>query len=185
MEKLYVDAASLNGGGAFVLKNSKQTELVYAGVTVYSMSPREWPDYDTLERANSLRFLFDDMPSPEPPCYPVPQMDVFALDDDGWFASLGGFTGLDEPWPIVYLRRNGTLLRAPDDLAAFARLLQAGGWREHMVPEPSAVRLFPSRRDAEAALKFIELPPHPPQGLDIVGLPEELGGANRVDGKNQ
>lgn len=67
MEKLYVDAASLNGGGAFVLKSGKQTELVYAGVTVYSMSPRERPDYDTLERANSLRFLFDDMPSPEPP----------------------------------------------------------------------------------------------------------------------
>ena len=44
MKKLYVDAVSLNGGGAFVLETGKQAELVYAGVTVYSMSPRERPD---------------------------------------------------------------------------------------------------------------------------------------------
>ena len=142
MKKLYVDAVSLNGGGAFVLETGKQAELVYAGVTVYSMSPRERPDYDALEQANGLRFLFDDMVAPELPCYPVPQMDVFALDDGGWFASLGGFTGLDEPWPIVYLRR-----------------------------------------DAEAALEFVALPP--PQCLDVVGLSEKLGGADGVGGENQ
>ena len=183
MEKLYVDASSLNGGGVFVLKAGKQAELVYTGVTVYSMSPREQPDYDALEQDNVLRFLFDDMRAPELPCYPVPQMDVFALDDGGWFASLGGFTGLGEPWPIVYLQRDGTLLRVADDLAAFARLLQAGGWREHMVPEPSEVRLFSSRREAEAALEFVDLPP--PQGLNVVGLSEEPGGADSVGGKNQ
>ena len=183
MKKLYVDAVSLNGGGAFVLETGKQAELVYAGVTVYSMSPRERPDYDALEQANGLRFLFDDMVAPELPCYPVPQMDGFALDDGGWVASLGGFTGLDEPWPIVYLRRDGALLRAADDLAAFARLLQRGGWRETMVPEPSEVRLFPSRREAEAALEFVALPPL--QCLDVVGLSEKLGGADGVGGENQ
>ena len=183
MKKLYVDASSLNGGGAFVLETGKQAELVYAGVTVYSMSPRERPDYGALEQANGLRFLFDDMPAPELPCYPVPQMDVFALDGGGWFASLGGFTGLDESWPIVYLRRDGGLLRAADDLPAFARLLQAGGWREQMAPEPSEVRLFSSRRDAEAALEFIELPP--PQSFNVVGLSEKLGGADGIGGEHQ
>lgn len=186
MENLYVDAASLNGSALFILRAGEQPELVHTGITVYSMSPWERPDYDVLEQANGLRFLFDDMQAPELPCYPVPQLDVFALDDGGWFASLGGFTGLDEPWPIVYLRRDGTLLRAADDLAAFACLLQAGGcWRQNMVPEASEVRLFPSRQEAEAALEFFDLSPHPPQGFDVMSLTEELRRTDGVGGKYQ
>ena len=83
----------------------------------------------------------------------------------------------------IAVNPDGALLRAADDLAAFARLLQAGGWREQMAPEPSEVRLFSSRRDAEAALEFIELPP--PQSFNVVGLSEKLGGADGIGGEHQ
>lgn len=146
--KKYIDARALRRGTAGCVALA---DVVMAGTTVYSMDGHErTPEYDALERANGLRFIFDI------PWYVVPQLDVFAFDDGGWFGSLGGTADPESPWPVVYLRRDGSLLRVAGSLSDFLRLLQSGtDWRAVMVPEQTAL-VFPSRRAAKAALDFWE-----------------------------
>lgn len=84
----------------------------------------------------------------------MPQLDVFAPDRDGWFGLLRDRTELDGGFPVVYFRRDGTVLWAADDLCAFAALLKTGGnWRNGMIPE-KGVRLYPSKDAAAAELEF-------------------------------
>ena len=63
---------------------------------------------------------------------------------------------------MVYLRRDGTVFRAAEDVDAFAQLLRAGvDWRAPLVPEPD-VQGYTSRGEGARGWVFLGREKSPP-----------------------
>ena len=78
---------------------------------------------------------------PEVPLYPVPGLEVFAWDEGGWLGSLAR----NGSHPMVYLRRDGAVFQAAEDVYAFVQLLRDGtDWRAGLVPEPG-IQVYAAR----------------------------------------
>ena len=149
-----------NGAGVFGWsgKASRSSRVEWGGFTFWP-SPRS--DRTELERLGApwgLTFCIDGDPPPEIPLYPVPGLEVFAWDEGGWLGPLAQ----NGSHPMVYLRRDGAVFQAAEDMDAFVQLLRDGtDWRAGLVPEPG-IQVYASREDAAREWFFLRLEA-PPQ----------------------
>lgn len=71
----------------------------------------------------------------------MPGLEVFAWDEGGWLGPLAR----NGSHPMVYLRRDGAVFQAAEDMDAFVQLLRDGtDWRAGLVPEPG-IQVYASR----------------------------------------
>ena len=88
----------------------------------------------------------------------MPGLEVFAWDEGGWLGPLAR----NGSHPMVYLRRDGAVFQAVEDMDAFVQLLRDGtDWRAGLVPEPG-IQVYASREDAAQEWFFLRLEA-PPQ----------------------
>ena len=88
----------------------------------------------------------------------MPGLEVFAWDEGGWLGPLAR----NGSHPMVYLRRDGAVFQAAEDMDAFVQLLRDGtDWRAGLVPEPG-IQVYVSREDAAQEWFFLRLEA-PPQ----------------------
>ena len=74
----------------------------------------------------------------------MPGLEIFAWDEGGWLGPLAR----NGSHPRVYLRRDGAVLQAAEDMDAFVQLLRDGtDWGPGLVPEPG-IQVYASREDA-------------------------------------
>ena len=159
--RICMDLAEWTGNGTGVFgwsgKASRSSRIEWGGITFWP-SPRS--DRADLERPGApwgLSFHIDGDPAPEVPLYPVPGLEVFAWDEGGWLGPLAQ----NGSHPMVYLRRDGAVFRAAEDVYAFVQLLRDGtDWQAGLVPEPG-IQIHISREDAAREWFFLrrEAPP--------------------------
>lgn len=151
MNTMYLDVTGNHCTSVFI----KDTRVIPAGTTIYSMSMKEErAEYDLLAEKYGIHFIFDDH-IPAVDFYAVPQVDIMATDGaGGFFGTIGEVSGLDSQAPVCYIDQDrNCFLIAPD----FRNLLEhLDHWRENAVPYEE-ITLFSSREEAMRKHKFVDL----------------------------
>jgi hypothetical protein len=152
MEKILIDIEEQSGAVGVIMAGK---EILFAGLEVSHLPEREWdrPEIRRL-RENGvepcLRQARQDFPF-----YPVPRLEVFAVDGaGGCFALIGGG---EESCPVGYLPAEGGCLRVADCLEEFLALAEKRpDWRK--TGTPAQVALYPDREAAARDFRFFPLP---------------------------
>ena len=104
MRKVYLDRTELTGA---IFVNSKDTEVILAGTSIYSMSVyHKNEEYQKYADDYDIHFIFDDDIS-HLEFYTVPYVDVMAKDSQGGFiGTVGQQCDLKRDAPICYINRH-------------------------------------------------------------------------------
>lgn len=150
MKKVYIDKTITTGCTGFYIKD---TEVIPAGTTVYSMSVKDKnEEYLKYEKNYDICFIFDD-DIPEIDFYAVPMIDIFAKDHNGgFFGTAGEMTDLESEAPICYIDSDRNCFIAADNGRDFIK--NAAYWKQNLVPDRKN-EFFASREEAEKKYEFI------------------------------
>lgn len=151
MNTMYLDMTNNCCTSVFI----KNTRIVPAGTTIYSMSVKDrCAEYDLLAEKYNIHFIFDDH-IPTIDFYALPQVDIMASDGaGGFFGTLGEVSGLDSQAPICYIDKDRNCFLIAPDFRNFLEHLDH--WRESAVPYEE-ITLFSSREEAMKKHKFVDL----------------------------
>ena len=151
MRKLYLDMTGNQGCTSYFMRD---TEIIQAGATVYSMSVSERnEEYQKLADAYDLYFIFDDM-KVKVDFYTVPRVDIMAVDSrGGYIATVGAMSDLEGDAPICYIDKdkNGYLIARN----MRALLENIGNWRSDLKPY-EGIRFFQSKEEAAQTYEFLD-----------------------------
>lgn len=151
MKKLYIDKTENTGCFSVFVKD---TEVNWAGATVYSMSIKHKnPEYQRYADEYDIHFIFDDnIPSLD--FYTIPLIDIFAVDsDEGYLGSLGKGIALESNIPICYIDKNHNCFLIANNGKEF--LNNIASWKTHMTPYKD-VEFFTSKEKAMEKYEFID-----------------------------
>lgn len=100
-KKAYLDMTELKSCTSIWMKD---TEIIQAGTTVYSMSSKHKnEEYERFAREYDIHFIFDDN-IPVIDFYTIPRVDIFAVDSEGGcIGTVGEMTDLEGNAPICYI----------------------------------------------------------------------------------
>lgn len=153
MRKVYVDRTELNGGAIFV--NSKDTEFILAGTSIYSMSVyHKNEEYQKYADDYDIHFIFDD-DIPHLEFYTVPYVEVIAKDSQGGFiGTVGQQCHVKRDAPFCYINRYLECLIISENEGDF--LSNIGLWQDNLKPYDK-ITVYRSKAEAEMELEFIDL----------------------------
>ena len=84
MKRIYLDVTQWGCTGLLI----KDTEIVWAGTTVYPMPVRDKENpYSKMAEEYDIHFIFDDA-VPKINFYTIPRVDIMAQDSDGGYICL-------------------------------------------------------------------------------------------------
>ena len=150
MKTYYYDVTGENTATSVFVRDA---EVIRAGTTVSSMSPRHRNVvYQQMGVEYDIHFLFDDA-LPEISFYTVPQVDIFAVDCAGGFlGTLGRCTDFDSDAPICYIDNEQRCYLAAENGRAL--LTGKAAWKWELVPY-EGIEVYASREEAEKAHEFL------------------------------
>ncbi len=158
MEEIrYVDATQLQCNTVFC----KDYKLIFAGTTISSM-PESYKDdtYIMLEDLYDIRFIFERY-VPVVNFYAVPRIDIFATDsNNGYWGTIGDVTDINNMIAqICYINNQNKIFLAAENLRNFIYPIDSLNERKNKIMNiTDEVVLYPSKEDAEKAVRFIEIP---------------------------
>lgn len=151
MRKLYLDMTEYQGCISYFIKD---TEIIQAGATVYSMSvSARNEEYQRLADEYDLHFIFDDM-NVKVDFYTVPRVDIMAVDSqNGYVATVGAISDVDGEAPICYIDRDKNVYLIARNMREL--LEDIGSWRTNLKPY-DGIRFFRSKEEAASVYEFLD-----------------------------
>lgn len=152
MKKIYLDVTEIDGCiGVFM----KDTEIVYAGTTIYSMSTRQKnAEYQRYADEYDIHFIFDDN-IPKIDFYTIPQVDILATDSKGgYIGTIGQTSDLESDAPICYIDKEKHSYLIAQNGKEF--LKNALTWEKILEPY-DGVTFYHSKEDAMKENEFINI----------------------------
>lgn len=152
MKKVYLDVTQLNGPTSIWMKN---TEIVRAGTTVYSMQVKDKnAEYQRYADEYDIHFIFDDN-IPQIDFYTIPQVDIVATDSEGgYIGSVGKMFSLESDASICYIDKGHNCYLIADSGKEFIN--NAREWKVNLMPYDK-VRFFLSKEDAQKEYEFLDI----------------------------
>ena len=100
-KKLYLDMTKMGDCTSIWVKD---TEIIPAGTTIYSMSVKQKnEEYERFAKEYDIHFIFEDN-MPVIDFYTIPRVDIFATDSNGgYLGTIGNMTDLESDAPICYI----------------------------------------------------------------------------------
>lgn len=150
MRKVYLDRTAGEAISIYI----RDAEVVPAGTTIYSMSSRcRNAEYDRWQQEYGISFIFDDM-QVEVPFYAVPQVDIFAVDNQGgYLGTVGQQFDMEGNAPVCYIKNRKCYLIAESGSDFIGK---AADWRSCLT-DCSDVTLYDSREQAAQVLEFVSV----------------------------
>lgn len=148
---MYLDMTDNSCTSVFI----KDTKIIPAGTTIYSMSVKDKNDeYDLLADKYDIHFIFDDN-IPIIDFYSIPRIDIMATDSSGGFiGTLGELSNLDSNAKICYI---DSIKNCYVIALNFRDLLNnLCDWKEKAIPCEKII-LFTSKEEAMKNHKFVDL----------------------------
>jgi hypothetical protein len=154
MRKLYLDRTVFSGAIA-INTNVKDTEIVSAGTTIFSMSVNDRnEEYQKYADDYDVEFIFDDH-IPHLEFYTVPHVDIMAKDSKGGFiGTVGQQCDLASDAPICYINKDLECLIISKNAQDFLRNIES--WQDNMKPYDK-ITVYCSKEEAEKEIEFIDL----------------------------
>ncbi|HWT73515.1 MAG TPA: hypothetical protein VN258_02175 [Mobilitalea sp.] len=156
-ELRYIDATQLGCGAVFC----KDYDLIYAGTTIASMPESADDDtYMLLADKYDIRFIFDSNVTTVN-FYALPRVDIFATDsNNGYWGTIGDATDIENmSAQICYVNNHNEIFIVADNLKNFIFPIDSiNERRTKTMNKTDDVVLYSSKKDAEKAVKFIEIP---------------------------
>ena len=151
MKKIYLDITQLNDPTSIWMKD---TEIVRAGTTVYTMSVKDKnTEYQRYADEYDIHFIFDD-DIPKIDFYTIPQVDIVATDSEGgYIGSVGQVFDLESDAPICYIDKEQNCYLLANSGKEF--LEKASNWKMELEAYKQ-IELFVSKKDAEKEYEFFE-----------------------------
>lgn len=152
MRKVYLDRTKFTGA---ISVSSKDTEIISAGTTIYSMSVHDRnEEYQRYANLYDIKFLFDDA-IPHIEFYTVPYVDIMAKDSKGGFiGTIGQSCDLESDAPICYINKNLECFIISENGADFLSNIKS--WQGNLEPYDK-ITFYRSKAEAEMELEFIDL----------------------------
>lgn len=152
MRKIYLDRTEFRGAVGIDLKD---TEIIPAGTTVYSMGVSDRnEEYERFADEYDIQFIFDDH-IPHIAFFTVPYVDIMAKDSRGGFiGTVGGQCDLESEAPICYISKALECFIISDSGKDFLRNLET--WQDNLKPYDK-MTVYPSKAEAEMEIEFIDL----------------------------
>lgn len=134
---------------------AKNTELIRAGTTVYSMPASDKnAEYQEIADQFDIHFLFDDS-SVHINFYTVPWVEIFAADSEGgYFATVMDSCSLDSYGPVCYIDKNHNAYYIADNFRTLLERLSC--WKEQMKP-CDKIQFFASKDEAGQHYEFLDM----------------------------
>ncbi|WLR57000.1 hypothetical protein LC048_09080 [Mesobacillus subterraneus] len=152
MRKVYLDRTELTGA---INVNLKDTEIKFAGTTIYSMSVNERNEaYKKYAADYDIQFIFDD-DIPHIEFYTVPHLDIMAKDSKGGFiGTIDQQCDLESDAPIYYINKDLECLIISENGEGFLSNIES--WQDNLKPYEK-LTVYRSKAEAEMELEFIDL----------------------------
>ncbi len=152
MNRMYLDMTDHSCRSIFM----KDTEIIPAGTTVYSMQVKDKNDaYEAYADRYDIHFIFDD-DIPTIDFYSIPRIDIMAVDSLGGFlGTLGEACDPESHAPICYIDRHKNCFLIAQDMKGL--LNNPGNWRERAIPCED-IHLFHSKGEAMKNYNFVDSP---------------------------
>lgn len=149
MRKLYIDMTEHDGCTSYYRKD---TEIIPAGVTVYSMPVYERNEkYQELADVYDMHFIFDDR-NVEVDFYTIPRIDIMAVDSHkGYIATVGAMTDIDSDAPICYIDQEQNVFLIAEN--ARALIADLANWRTNW-KQYDGIRIFQTKEEAQEVYDF-------------------------------
>jgi hypothetical protein len=153
----YVDATQFECNAVFC----KDYELIFAGTTISSM-PEPYNDdtYMLLADIYDIKFIFEGN-VPVVNFYAIPRVDIFATDsNNGYWGTVGDATDIENmAAQICYINNQNEIIIVAENLKNFIFPIDSINERKiEIMNKTDDVVLYSSKKDAEKAVKFIEIP---------------------------
>ena len=152
MRNIYLDRTEFTGA---ISVSSKDTEIISAGTTIYSMSVGDRnEEYQRYANDYDIQFIFDDY-IPHLEFYTVPQVDIMAKDSRGGFiGTIGQSCDLESNAPICYINKDLECFIISESGTDFLSNIES--WQNNLKPYDK-ITFYPSKAEAEMELEFIDL----------------------------
>lgn len=152
MKKVYIDKSSVPGPTSIWIKDA---EVIWADAAISSMSIKHKnEDYKKIALEHDVHFIFDDE-IPVVDFYPVPLVDIFAMDSTGgYIGSIGEAAYFGSNAIICYISPQKECFFIAKNFLEFINHLN--GWKENMIPY-NEVEFFSSKEEAEKKYEFLDM----------------------------
>jgi len=150
--KVYLDMAQMKSCTSVWLKD---TEIIPAGTTVYSMSVKHNnEEYERFAREYDMHFIFDDN-IPMIDFYTIPRVDIFATDSEGgYIGTIGKMTDLESNMPICYIDNAKNFYLICKNSKDFLQVVSS--WKVALEPYEE-IRCYNSRVEAMEENEFLDI----------------------------
>ena len=150
-KKVYLDAIEAGCTSVWM----KDTEIIQAGTTVYSMSVKHKnEEYERFAKEYDIHFIFEDN-IPVIDFYTIPRVDIFATDSNGGYVgTVGKTTDLESDAPICYIDKNKSCYLITEKGTEF--LKSVSSWRENLITYEE-IEFYNSKEDAMQEKAFLKL----------------------------
>ena len=148
-KKLYLDMTDVKGCTSVWVKD---TEIIPAGTTVYSMLEKQKNDeYERFANEYDIHFIFDDV-IPVIDFYTIPRVDIFATDSNGgYIGTVGALTDLESDAPICYIDKQKNAYLICENGKIFLRKVHA--WKNEL-ESYVGIKLYASKVEAMKENEF-------------------------------
>lgn len=152
MRNIYIDRTEFTGA---ISVFSKDTEIISAGTTIYSMSVNDRNDeYQRYANDYDIQFIFDDC-IPQLEFYTVPHVDIMAKDSKGGFiGTIGQSCDLQSEASICYINKDLECFIISENGADFLSNIES--WQNNLKPYDK-ITFYRSKAEVEMELEFIDL----------------------------
>ena len=152
MRNIYLDRTQFTGA---ISVSSKDTEIILAGTTIYSMSVDDKnEEYQRYADDYDIQFIFDDY-IPHLEFYTIPHVDIMAKDSRGGFiGTIGQSCDLESNAPICYINKDLECFIIAENGADFLSNIES--WQNNLKPYDK-ITFYRSKVEAEMKLEFIDL----------------------------
>lgn len=149
--KLYLDVTEQGCTSVWM----KDTEIIPAGTTVYSMSVKHKnEEYERFAKEYDIHFIFNDN-IPVIDFYTIPRVDIFAIDSaGGYIGTIGGMTGLEGDAAICYIDMKRKCYLIAENSTEF--LQNVSNWNNRLMPYEK-IKFYISKTEAEKENIFIDV----------------------------
>lgn len=152
MRNIYLDRTQFTGA---ISVSSKDTEIILAGTTIYSMSVDDKnEEYQRYADDYDIQFIFDDY-IPHLEFYTIPHVDIMAKDSRGGFiGTIGQSCDLESNAPICYINKDLECFIISESGTDFLSNIES--WQNNLKPYDK-ITFYRSKVEAEMKLEFIDL----------------------------
>jgi len=151
-KKVYLDMSEMKSCTSVWLKD---TEIISAGTTVYSMSVKlNNEEYERFAKEYDIYFIFEDN-IPMIDFYTIPRVDIFATDrEGGYIGTIGEMTDLEGNAPICYIDKNKNCYLICKRSKEFLQVVSS--WKAALEPY-GEIKYFNSKIEAMEENEFLDI----------------------------